>query len=228
MHKAKVKEFFVSIQGEGPYVGYKQLFIRFCECNLACKYCDTQFRADEKTSEYSAQELFSAVTALDLTGVHSVSLTGGEPLLETDFLKEFLPLVRAAGLGKIYLETNATLPKKFSEIAEFVDIVSADIKLASSTGISGLLGRHDDFFGACGGVETYAKIVFDGSITDDEIRITAELAKKYGLEVVLSPMMLGAKMSVNSEFVALVYDKYLRFYNCVRVIPQVHKFLGVE
>ena len=226
----KVKEFFVSIQGEGPYVGYKQLFIRFCECNLACKYCDTEFRADSLTPEYSAQELFESVTKLELTGVHSVSLTGGEPLIETAFLKEFLPLVRTAGLGKIYLETNATMPQKFLEIAEFVDIVSADIKLTSSTGIKRLLGRHDEFFAACRsrGVETFAKIVFDSAITDEEISETAALAKKYGLEIVLSPMMLGNKMSVTSEFVAGVYDKYLRYYERVRVIPQVHKFLGVE
>ena len=28
-NKAQIKEIFVSIQGEGPYIGYKQLFIDF-------------------------------------------------------------------------------------------------------------------------------------------------------------------------------------------------------
>ena len=41
---AKIKEVFTSIQGEGPFVGYKQLFVRFCGCNLSCKYCDTDYR----------------------------------------------------------------------------------------------------------------------------------------------------------------------------------------
>ena len=45
MSKIKIKEIFESIQGEGPYVGYKQLFIRFCNCNLKCNYCDTEFSA---------------------------------------------------------------------------------------------------------------------------------------------------------------------------------------
>lgn len=223
MTKTFVKEFFVSIQGEGPYVGFKQLFIRFCKCNLTCKYCDTEFLASTGAKEYSAQELFEAVSALDLTGLHSISLTGGEPLLDTEFLKEFLPMARQ--LGKIYLETNATLRAQFEEIKDFVDIVSADIKLESATGIA---CRHDEFFAACKGKDTYAKIVFDGSITDDEIRDTADLAKKYGLEVVLSPMMIGHKMSVNSDFIAQVHDKYLKHYDRVRVIPQVHKFLGIE
>ena len=37
---AKVSEIFVSIQGEGAYVGQKQLFVRFAGCNLDCEYCD--------------------------------------------------------------------------------------------------------------------------------------------------------------------------------------------
>ncbi len=228
MVKTKVKEFFVSIQGEGPYVGYKQLFIRFCKCNLNCNYCDTVFEADGETVEYSAKELLDAVLKLDLTGVHSVSLTGGEPLLEVEFLKEFLPLLRQAGVGKVYLETNATLVKQFLEIASLIDIVSADIKLGSATGVRDLMDRHEDFFRACVGKDTYAKIVFDNLISADEIMSTASLAKKFGLEIVLSPMMLGNKMSVSSAFVAEVYDKYLHYYSKVRVIPQVHKFIGVE
>ncbi|MCM1010006.1 MAG: 7-carboxy-7-deazaguanine synthase QueE [Fusobacterium sp.] len=224
MNKTYVKEFFVSIQGEGPYVGFKQLFIRFCKCNLTCKYCDTEFLASTGAKEYSAQELFDAVSALDLTGVHSISLTGGEPLLDTEFLKEFLPMARQ--LGKIYLETNATLPAQFEEIKGLVDIVSADIKLESAAGVRNC--RHDEFFAACKGKDTYAKIVFDGSITDDEIAQTAALAKKHGLEIVLSPMMIGHKMSVGADFIAEVHDKYLKHYDRVRVIPQVHKFLGIE
>lgn len=224
MTKTFVKEFFVSIQGEGPYVGYKQLFIRFCRCNLNCKYCDTEFLASTGAKEYSPQELFDAITQLDLRGIHSISLTGGEPLLETDFLKDFLPLARQ--LGKIYLETNATLPDKFEEVKNFIDIVSADIKLSSTAGVKNC--RHDEFFQSCKDKNTYVKVVFDNSITDEEIRSTAELAKKYNFELVLSPMMLGNKMSVNPNFIATVYDKYLKHYNRVRVIPQVHKFIGVE
>lgn len=224
MTKTFVKEFFVSIQGEGPYVGYKQLFIRFCRCNLKCKYCDTDFLVAGGAKEYSAQELFDAISTLDLTGLHSISLTGGEPLLETEFLKEFLPLAR--GIGRIYLETNATLPEQFEEIKDLVDIVSADIKLESAAGVKACW--HDEFFVACAGKDLFAKIVFDSSITDEEISTTAELAKKYGLELVLSPVMLGDKMSVTTEFISTVLDKYLKHYDRVRVIPQVHKFIGVE
>ena len=53
--EAKINEIFSSIQGEGPVVGYKQLFIRFCGCNLNCNYCDTEFQKGEL---YTPENLF--------------------------------------------------------------------------------------------------------------------------------------------------------------------------
>ena len=79
----KIKEVFTSVQGEGPYVGYKQLFIRLCGCNLNCSYCDTDF-AIMGAKDYSVQELIDICKNND--DCHSVSLTGGEPLLQVKFL----------------------------------------------------------------------------------------------------------------------------------------------
>ena len=85
--KVRVREIFASIQGEGPYIGYKQLFIRLCSCNLHCKYCDIEFDI-QNSKEYSKEELLRIVN--ENLDCHSVSFTGGEPLLSIDFLKDFL------------------------------------------------------------------------------------------------------------------------------------------
>ena len=84
MSSIKLKELFASIQGEGPLVGYKQIFMRLCGCNLKCKYCDTDFDAIN-AKEYTISELLEYVKKH--SECHSVSLTGGEPLLHTSFIK---------------------------------------------------------------------------------------------------------------------------------------------
>lgn len=222
MNKVKIKEIFESVQGEGPYVGYKQLFVRFCNCNLKCNYCDTEFSSESDYEEFDPCGLADRINSYKT--VHSVSLTGGEPLLASEFLKELLPRVSK----KVYLETNATLADKFLEVKPFIDIVSADIKLESATGIKNSYKFHDKFFENCKGIETFAKIVFNDKITDDEIETCCALGKKYGIELILQPEMEGVKMKITSNFAAETLDKFLNNYERVRLIPQVHKFLDVR
>ncbi len=219
--RVRIKEIFTSIQGEGPYVGYKQLFIRFCNCNLKCNYCDTDFR-DDNYAEFDAEGLLERIA--QYSNYHSISLTGGEPLLSAEFLKNFLPRTGK----KIYLETNATLADKLLEVKPFIDIISADIKLESATGIKESYKFHDKFFANCSGVETFAKIVFNDNITSDEIKKCVELGKKYALELILQPEMQNDRMTVTPEFAQNVLDDFLSDYSNVRLIPQVHKFLNVQ
>ncbi len=231
--KTKVNEIFASIQGEGPVVGYKQLFIRFCGCNLHCSYCDTEFLTGE---EFTPQSLYEKIIKeYDLKTFHSISLTGGEPLLHAEFLQEFLPLIK--GQTKIYLETNATLAQNLKQVKEHIDIISADIKLGMNT-----FDKHKEFFKICDGVYTFAKIVFDENITDEEIQTCCKIGSDYNIELVLQPKMglcdlqdkqvEGAicphKMLVTSEFCNKILDKFTSIYPKVRLIPQVHKFLDVR
>lgn len=221
--EAKINEIFSSIQGEGPVVGYKQLFIRFCGCNLTCEYCDTEFQSGESCTPRNLVE--KIISEYDLNTFHSISLTGGEPLLSAEFLAEFLPLVY--GKTKIYLETNATLFDKLDLIKSYVDIISADIKLKSSTGLN-TIELHRKFFEKCRGIRTFAKIVFDENITRGEIDSCVELAKEFDIELVLQPKMIGNKMSVSPEFCNNILDKFTKEYPVIRLIPQVHKFISVR
>jgi organic radical activating enzyme len=38
--QTEISEVFSSLQGEGPYLGVQQIFIRFGRCNMHCGYCD--------------------------------------------------------------------------------------------------------------------------------------------------------------------------------------------
>ena len=221
---ALVKEIFTSIQGEGPYVGANQLFIRFSGCNLKCAYCDTEHEVEATC--YTPMTLKSEIEKQPLAKIHSISLTGGEPLLHAGFLAEFLPLCE----NKIYLETNGTLLEPFSEIAKFVDFVSMDIKLNSVSNQGDFFITHDKFIELAKhhNVETFVKVVFDDSITDEEIKTTSEICKKHGVLLVLQPMMSDYHLSVSGSELISIYQKFLNHYSNVRVIPQMHKFLHVE
>lgn len=221
--KTKINEIFSSIQGEGPVVGYKQLFIRFCGCNLHCDYCDTEFQTG---IEYTPTELLKKINSeYDLSTFHSISLTGGEPLLHSEFLQEFLPLVK--NKTKIYLETNATLSENLQNVKNLIDIISADIKLPTSTGFDSF-DLHRKFFANCNGIETFAKIVFDQNITEEEIITCSNIGKEYNIELVLQPKMVSDKMTVNSEFCTELLDKFTQKCKNTRLIPQVHKFIDVQ
>lgn len=224
-NKIKVREIFTSIQGEGPYVGVKQLFIRFCGCNLSCSYCDTEELPNEEYLEFTPKELAQNIEEFNLKSIHSISLTGGEPLLWADFLLEFLPMVK----NKIYLETNSTLKDGLEKIIDYVSIISADIKLPSACGIENSFAEHDEFFKMAKkyNKEIFAKIVFDNNILDDEIYNCIKLAEKYDMELILQPKTVDDKVAVDKEKIFEVFNKFLAVYPNVRVIPQVHKFLQI-
>ncbi|HHQ45091.1 MAG TPA: 7-carboxy-7-deazaguanine synthase QueE, partial [Candidatus Altiarchaeales archaeon] len=76
----KTIEIFSSIQGEGKFMGIPQVFIRLAGCNLSCSWCDTpQSKGGGK--EMSVETVVSEV---ELLGIKSVCITGGEPLLQVD------------------------------------------------------------------------------------------------------------------------------------------------
>src|SRR3989338_2952394 len=92
--KGCVVDIFSSIQGEGIFLGARQIFVRFKDCNLNCAFCDEP--RDMVAKEYAASELISLVKSLEKENGphHSISLTGGEPLLYAEFLKEFCALLK--------------------------------------------------------------------------------------------------------------------------------------
>lgn len=216
-NKTFIKEIFTSIQGEGPYVGEKQIFVRFCKCNLNCKYCDTDFKPIN-AKEYSTEDLFNI---LYKNSVKTVSFTGAEPLLEVEFLKELF--LNFDLNKKIYLETNGTLYRELSEIIDFVDVISMDIKLKSATGQENRFEENEKFLDISNKKEAFVKVVFDNNITNDEIDNVIKIAKKQNNIIILQPKMPMDKDLMLEE----IFDKFYEKYKNIRLIPQVHKFLNI-
>src|SRR3989338_3341134 len=219
----RISEIFSSIQGEGVYAGQKQIFVRFSGCNLNCAYCDTDFNSFQ---EYESNALYSKIESFG-GEIHSVSFTGGEPLLQKDFLKESLPLVKEGGY-KTYLETNGTLPESLDELIENVDFVSMDIKLPSSGGLNDFWQAHRDFLSIAQRREVFIKAVICLSTAAQDVLAMYDMLKEmeYRGIVVLQPNSF--EMDKLNEQLAL-FKKYggnYPFHICV--IPQMHKIMGVR
>ncbi len=222
--KGKISEIFDSIQGEGIYLGERQLFIRFYGCNLRCKYCDTR---QESYLEYSPGELLDEIKLYE-EKFHSLSFTGGEPLVQVDFLKEVLAVTQSQHY-KNYLETNGTLPGALAQVIDYVDIVAMDIKLPSSTGCGVYWDAHRAFLKIASLKEVFVKVVVCASTLEAEYLEALELVREISRQTVLV-------LQPNSEDNILPQDeRLLRFkelaakeHIAVCVIPQLHKIVGVR
>jgi organic radical activating enzyme len=228
---AKVMEVFRSIQGEGVYAGAAQVFVRFFECNMHCSWCDTPASIGDTSRKYkdvSAGDLLEQIREL-YEGCHSVSITGGEPLLQADFLKTFLPMLKKSGMT-VYLETNGTLPKELKQVIKYTDIVAMDLKLPTSTGEKPFWKEHEAFLKVAILKPTFLKVVITPRTLEAEVDRAVELVRRVApkLTFILQPNYFDMKdKEVIARCVAL--QKHCsKVLNDVRIIPQMHKFMKLR
>lgn len=222
--KAKIAEVFESVQGEGIYLGEKQIFVRFFNCNLSCRYCDTRL---DRFIEYNPDELFEEIK-LYRDKYHSVSFTGGEPLLHKDFLKEIIGLTSKHG-HRHYLETNGTLFFELEEIIDNIDIVAMDLKFPSSTGMGNLWNMHRKFLKVAVKKEVFLKAIVCLSTLEDDLRQGLDLIKEVSPSSIL---VLQPNSYENQKVLGEKLNNFRRIANdagvVTCVIPQIHKVMGIR
>lgn len=220
----RISEVFDSVQGEGLYLGEKQVFVRFFGCNLSCNFCDTKLSS---FFEYEPHELFEEIILYN-HDFHSVSFTGGEPLLQKDFLKEILILTKKNDY-KNYLETNGTLSGELEDVIDYVDIVAMDIKLPTSTGMGNLWGLHRKFLKIASRKEVFLKVIVCESTTEDDLKQGLSLIKENSNSavLVLQPNYFDNRAALVEKlegFRGICLDEQVT--TCV--IQQIHKFAGLK
>jgi organic radical activating enzyme len=248
----RLVEIFSSIQGEGILVGRRQIFVRTYGCNLRCTYCDSpetlkesgipaMCRVEEEPGSWQFSEQPNCMPAAQLTGIvkrylqqphHSISITGGEPLLHHRFLGRWLPEIKALGL-KVFLETNGLLVDQLKPLLPLLDYVSMDIKPPTATGLEAQATwpRHRAFLTTASnaGITVYGKMVITTGTTDAELDAAAELIATVNpsIPLILQPVTpCGAER--NSPTPARLIQLHARAsytLEDVRVIPQTHKMM---
>lgn len=241
-----ISEIFSSIQGEGYLAGRRQLFIRLAECNLDCSYCDTDHARQDtcrvETSPGSA--LFHRVPqplllqkVIDIVeqwcqllpgAHHSISVTGGEPLLYAVSLGEWFPELR--GLLPIHLETNGTMHIALEQVIRHVDYVSMDMKLPSTSGCTEHLWElHRDFLRVSVGRNVSVKIVIGNETGVDEILQVCDIVTDVdpATPLFLQPLTAAdGAIGISVAHLLRLQEAASARLPDVRVIPQMHRMLG--
>jgi len=247
--KTYLSEIFSSIQGEGPHVGERHLFVRFCGCHRACIFCDTNTERtatvlvetnsgsgefEQVPNPLTVDQVLELVRKVDSRkNNRRISLTGGAPLLQAHFLRDLLPRLCADDYS-IYLETAGDLPQQLKSIIEWIDVVAMDVKLSSVTMEPNTFPAHWQFLKTCRDfdVEVFVKMVLSSETHEGELIEAAKGIKKAGGEdtlVVIQPMTKAAKTDAVPTGQQLLrwQDKVSGVLKNVRVIPQTHKMMEV-
>ena len=213
MSTVDVIEIFTSINGEGPRAGELACFVRLKGCNLRCTYCDTMYaNAPDAPSETLSVE--AVVARVLATGVHNVTLTGGEPLLSPAARALVAALVAHEPL-RVELETNGSV-----DLAPYLKLprvtATMDYKLPGS-GMERAM-RHENF--ALLRPQDTVKFVAG---SDADLQRALEIIRQYDLtarcHVYLSPVFGRIDPADMVEFMKV------HCLNGVRLQLQLHKFI---
>lgn len=100
------------------------LFLRGCP--LRCAYCSNRHLLDVGNGEYDPEKVFDFLTAR-VGKLEAVVFSGGEALMQSDALIEYMRRVRELGFA-IGLHTNGFYPETLGRVADIVDWVGLDFK----------------------------------------------------------------------------------------------------
>ncbi|MCK9224256.1 MAG: 7-carboxy-7-deazaguanine synthase QueE [Candidatus Muirbacterium halophilum] len=217
--KININEFFTSIQGEGLFAGQVHFFLRLSGCNIKCNYCDTD-TTDFKT--FTIEEIIKIInTENNKIPFRTISITGGEPLIQSLALFELLKKLNKK--YKILLETNSTLTNELKQLINYTNIISMDFKLDYH-----LQNKHifKEFFDISSKKTKYIKIVYNLQNINKVEKALEFLKTIVNLKtpIFLQPVTPVKKEDIKAGLNIVFKQKKMD----LRLLPQIHPFINIK
>ena len=205
-NELEVQSIFKTLQGEGLFVGTPSIFIRLGGCNLACKFCDTDF---EDFKLISVDEILKKVINLSDNLIKLIVITGGEPLRQPIELICF----KLIDLGfTVQIETNGTLYRPLP--------MEVYIICSPKAGSNGYSKIREDL------LPHISAIKFLVSANIPKYSLVSDVGQvDYKIPVFIQPMD-QYDASLNKQNMELALK--LVFETGSRLSLQTHKFIGIE
>ena len=234
--KVRLFEIFTSVEGEGILYGTKTLFVRLAGCPFNCFYCDTkESLPPDSGTEYSVEDAAKLIDSNLKNQTYKVNFTGGDPLVQHEAVALLAKHVQDKKI-LTYLESSCFDVDRFNHVLPFIDIAKVEFKTRDSDFVD---SKHYDKLidqtmkcldsSAKSNKTTYIKIVVS-SKTDsaDFTKLVKEifnLITKDDIDgFVIQPTYGISEPSL--EFLLELYDLVYPYYTNVKVVPQLHKFIG--
>ena len=217
-----VSEIFVSVQGEGLTLGKPALFIRTGKCSVKCKFCDTPYSWKVKRQE----TVKGIVEIVKKEKLPTTVITGGEPLEEESLPKLIYHIQQLPFVKEIILETCGAFFRENLPEEKLRPVISPKPpSMKKKFPIENVLKL----------IKTYKNCELKvGVLTQEDLtfakNLIASAVPYLNYPPVIQPIDIPYKnyKEVVKEVIKIVLkDKELLKVD-VRIIPQVHKLVGIK
>ena len=238
-NKVQLSEIFTSIEGEGILFGTKTTFVRLAGCHLGCIWCDTGYALPINSGYSCTLESAKDEISKELQpNTYKVNFTGGEPLLQHNAVAYLAKFVKQEKGLRTYIESSCFDSNRFEKVLPFIDICKIEFKMSDSKAV------HSEHYGRLLSNEmkcldlsiecsktTYIKVVVTSASSIHEFQKLLEGLFTHVRTRDLAGFIIQPSSGINEpslEKLLNFYDAVYPLYDDVRIIPQLHKLIGVR